>query len=175
MAASTKISILSLSATLLLTGLPAIALAQAPSPSVPANPHSGQPAPQGPATQGPAPAPAGPGTQVNSLKEVFERLFSCWKPPAASVATPMDITVLVSFNRSGAIMGRPRITYESPKATDRDRLAYRMAVMEALQRCSPMPFTETMAGAAAGRPLAIQFRTHLQQQEKRAWLSPTIL
>jgi hypothetical protein len=87
----------------------------------------------------------------------------------------MDITVVVSFNRSGAIMGRPRITYESPKATDSDRLAYRLAVMEALQRCSPMPFTEAMAGAVAGHPFAVQFRTHLQPQEKRAWLSPKIL
>ena len=170
MAASTKISILSLSAVLLLS-IPATgAFAQAPSPSLPARPQ-----PSEPITRGPATAPAGPGTQVNTLKEVFDRLFSCFKPPAASVAAPMDITVVLSFNRSGAIMGRPRITYESPKATDRDRLAYRTAVMEALQRCSPMPFTETMAGAAAGRPLAIQFRTHLQQQEKRAWLSPKIL
>ncbi len=87
----------------------------------------------------------------------------------------MDITVMVSFNRSGAIMGHPRITYESPKATDRDRLAYRTAVMEALQRCSPMPFTEAMAGAVAGRPLTVLFRTHLEPQEKRAWLSPRIL
>lgn len=169
MAAGTTIRVLSLSAILLLATLasPGLlasqALAQAPSPSP-------EPGTRGPATT----APASPGTQVNTLQEVFERLFSCWKPPAASVATPMDITVLVSFNRSGAIMGRPRITYESPTATDSDRLAYRLAVMEALQRCSPMPFTETMAGAAAGRPLAIQFRTHLQQQEKRAWLSPKI-
>jgi hypothetical protein len=170
MAAGTKISSLTLSAALLLSALASQALAQGPSPSRPATPHPDQPV-----TRSPVPAPSPGVEQVNTLKEVFERLFSCWKPPAASVALPMDITVLVSFNRSGAIMGRPRITYESPKATDSDRLAYRLAVMEALQRCSPMPFTETMAGAAAGRPLAIQFRTHFQPQEKRAWLSPKIL
>jgi hypothetical protein len=176
MAGGTKISILSLSASLLLTslatttGLVSTVWAQAPSPSLPAKPQPSQPI-----TRGQAPAPAKPGTPVDSLKEIFERLFTCWKPPAASVATPMDITVLVSFNRSGAIMGRPRITFESPKATDSDRLAYRVAVMEALQRCSPMPFTETMAGAVAGRPLAVQFRTHFEHQEKRAWLSPKIL
>ena len=28
----------------------------------------------------------------------------------------MDITVLVSFNREGAILGRPRITYETEGA-----------------------------------------------------------
>jgi hypothetical protein len=175
MAASKKISILRLSAAPLLTALASQALvsqalAQGTSPSLPASPQPAQST-----TQGPAAPPARTGPQVNTLKEVFERLFSCWKPPSASEATPMDITVMVSFNRSGAIMGHPRITFESPKATDSDRVAYRLAVMEALQRCSPMPFTETMAGAIAGRPLAVQFRTHLQPQEKRAWLSPKIL
>lgn len=76
----------------------------------------------------------------------------------------MDLTVRFSFNRSGEILGRPRITYESAAATDKDRLAYRIAVMEALQRCSPMPFTQTMAGAIAGYPLVI----HFYGPEKRA-------
>ena len=111
--------------------------------------------------------------QVNTIKEVFERLGTCWKPPPVSRAKPMDITIIVSFNRSGAIMGRPRITYESAEANDNDRLAYRVAVMEALQRCTPMPFTESMAGAVAGHPFAVRF--HNQPKEKRAWLSPKIL
>jgi hypothetical protein len=179
MAASKKISILRLSATPLLMVLASPVLAQGisqgTSPSQPANPHPAQSTTQGPAVP---PAPAGPQVdthQVNTLQEAFARLFSCWKPPSATEATPMDITVMVSFNRSGAIMGRPRITYESPKATDSDRFAYRVAVMKALQRCSPMPFTEAMAGAVAGRPLTLLLRTHLQPQEKRAWLSPKTL
>ena len=111
--------------------------------------------------------------QVDNIKQVFERLGTCWKPPPASRAKAMDITIIVSFNRSGAIMGRPRITYESPEATDNDRLVYRVAVMEALQRCTPMPFTESMAGAVAGHPFAVRF--HNQPREKRAWLLPKIL
>src|SRR5215813_3437202 len=113
--------------------------------------------------------------QVNSIKDVFERLGTCWRPPPASRAKEMDITVIVSFNRSGEIMGRPKITYESAEADDNDRLAYRVAVMEALQRCTPMPFTESMGGAVAGHPFAVQFRNHLKGREKRAWLSPKIL
>ena len=35
----------------------------------------------------------------------------CWKPPPPSQANPIDITVIVSFNREGAILGQPRITY----------------------------------------------------------------
>ena len=113
--------------------------------------------------------------QVNTIKEVIERLGTCWEPPPASRANPMDITIMVSFNRSGAIMGRPRITFESAAANDNDRLAYRVAVMEALQRCTPMPFTESMAGAVAGHPFAIRFRKYRKTREKNAWLLPKIL
>ena len=112
--------------------------------------------------------------KVNTIKQVFETLSRCWKPPPASAANPMDITVIVSFNRTGQILGHPRITYESAQATDADRLAYRVAVMETLQRCTPLPFTETMGGAVAGHPFAVQFRKPTQG-EKRAWLSPKIL
>jgi hypothetical protein len=113
--------------------------------------------------------------QVNTIKDVLDRLGTCWKPPPPSQAKAMDITIIVSFNRSGAIMGRPKVTYESAEADDNDRLAYRVAVMEALQRCTPMPFTESMAGAVAGHPFAIKFHNSRKPQEKRAWLSPKIL
>ena len=47
---------------------------------------------------------------------------------------------------------------------------YRVAVMEALQRCTPLPFTEALGGAIAGRPLAVPFRTarnfHPNRQSK---------
>ena len=114
--------------------------------------------------------------QVNTIQDIFRHLRTCWKPPSAARACPIDITVVVSFNRAGNILGHPRITYESAEASDEDRLQYRVAVMEALQRCTPMPFTDAMAGAAAGRPFAIQFRnrktspdrTSPPTQERRA-------
>jgi hypothetical protein len=108
---------------------------------------------------------------VNTIQDVFGHLRNCWRPPPPAKARPIDITVVVSFKRFGDILGHPRITYESAEASDNDRLQYRIAVMEALQRCTPMPFTETMAGAAAGRPFAIQFRkqkTSPPTQERRA-------
>ncbi|MGH9809660.1 MAG: hypothetical protein ACRD9W_20810, partial [Terriglobia bacterium] len=55
------------------------------------------------------PQPRGPGgTPANTIQDVFDKLFHCWKPPSASAATPMDITVRFSFNRSGEILGKPR-------------------------------------------------------------------
>jgi hypothetical protein len=116
--------------------------------------------------------------QIDTLKDIFARLHSCWKPPPLSRANPIDITVVVSFNREGAIIGHPRITYESEQASDNDRLEYRIAVMETLQRCTPLPFTEGLGGAVAGRPLAVPFRTRKRPpkpEEKRAWLIQKIL
>src|SRR5882724_8704589 len=120
-----------------------------------------------------------PSASVDNIREALARFSSCWKPPLASRANPdIDITVIVSFNRKGEILGRPRITYESENATDNDRVQYRIAVMETLQRCTPMPFTDAMGGAVAGRPFAVQFRNRKlppQPIEKRAWLTPKIL
>ena len=116
--------------------------------------------------------------QLDTIKDVFAKLYSCWQPPPASRANPMDITVIVSFNREGAILGQPRITYESANAGDNDRIAYRIAVMETLQRCAPLPFTEALGGAVAGRPLAVTFRSRKRPpkpEEKRAWLIQKIL
>src|SRR5438105_529866 len=116
--------------------------------------------------------------QLNTIKDVVLAIHRCWRPPPVDKAGPIDITVIVSFNREGAILGHPRISYESQEATDNDRIAYRVAVMEALQRCTPMPFTESLGGAVAGRPFAIPFRNKKyppRSQEKRAWLLPKIL
>lgn len=116
--------------------------------------------------------------QFDTIKDVFAKLYSCWRPPPASRANPMDITVVVSFNREGAILGQPRITYESANAGDNDRIAYRIAVMETLQRCAPLPFTEGLGGAIAGRPFAVTFRSRKRPpkpEEKRAWLIQKIL
>ena len=114
--------------------------------------------------------------QLDTIKDIVVRLIGCWKPPPLARANPMEITVIVSFNREGNILGRPRITYESENASDNDRLQYRIAVMETLERCTPLPFTEALGGAVAGRPLAIPFRTRKTppKPERRAWLSPKI-
>ena len=116
--------------------------------------------------------------QIDTIKDIVTRLHGCWKPPSPSRASPMDITVIVSFNREGSILGRPRITYESEHASDNDRLQYRVAVMETLQRCTPLPFTEGLGGAVAGRRFAVRFwtrKTPPKPAERKAWLSPKIL
>ena len=124
-----------------------------------------------------APASAQP-QRLDTLNDIFDKLYSCWRPPPPSRANAIDITVIVSFTRAGAILGQPKITYESANANDNDRLAYRVAVMETLQRCTPLPFTDGLGGAVAGRPFAILFRSRKRPpkpEEKRAWQIQKIL
>lgn len=123
-------------------------------------------------------ASAGDG-RIDTLEEMFATLKGCWRPPALPRGDPgMQITVLVAFQRDGAILGKPRITFETPEASQADSVAYRIAVMETLQHCTPLPFTESLGGAVAGRPFALRFddrRNHPKPTEKRAWLTTTTL
>ena len=69
----------------------------------------------------------------------------------------MQITVQMSFKRNGDLFGQPRITFESAGASDDERLAYRIAVAQMLKRCSPLPFTDALGNAVAGRPFNMRF------------------
>ncbi len=96
--------------------------------------------------------------QLDTLQDLFKQIGRCWHSPQLPQGDPgMQITVAVTFNRAGEILGQPRITYESENASDDDRLAYRKAVMATLQRCTPLAFTEGFAGAIAGQPIRLRF------------------
>jgi hypothetical protein len=116
---------------------------------------------------------------VSTLNGMFERLKGCWRGPRLPRGHPgMQITVLFSFKRDGELLGRPRITFETPGASEADSIAYRTAVMETLQRCSPMPFSGGLGDAVAGRPFRVRFddrRNQPKPVERKAWLSPRIL
>jgi hypothetical protein len=116
--------------------------------------------------------------QIDTVQQVFAKLKMCWRA-ARGPSGSMDVAVRVSFTRDGQIQGRPKITHESEQASDDDRLRHRIAVMETLQRCTPLPFTEGLGGAIAGRPFVIRFsrfrKPPPQPAEKRAWLTTTTL
>ena len=99
-----------------------------------------------------------PAAPLNTIAEVFAALDACWIPPGLEQARAgMQITVLLSFKRDGEILGKPRITYETPNASDDERQSYRVAVAQALRRCMPLPFTDALGNALAGRPLTMRF------------------
>ena len=96
--------------------------------------------------------------QIDSIRQLFAALRACWVPPAREDArSGMEISVRLSFNRAGNIIGQPRFTYVNRPASSEQRDVYRRAVMAALTRCTPFAFTSAMGGAIAGRPLSIRY------------------
>jgi hypothetical protein len=96
---------------------------------------------------------------VDTISDMFAALRACWVPPPKIEARHgMQYTVRFAFKRSGEMIGPPFVTYASRDiATDSIRNVYHGAVQEALDRCTPLHFTDGMAGAVAGRPIAVRF------------------
>jgi hypothetical protein len=114
------------------------------------------------ALEGPA-RPKGP---LNTLADVGKALQGCWQwPPASEARAGMEFTVLLSFKRNGEIFGA-RITYQTKGISDEERSIYYGALLAALARCSPLPLSESLGAAIAGRPL--HFHIHDTRQERKA-------
>jgi hypothetical protein len=95
---------------------------------------------------------------LDSIREMYAALRACWMPPPKDEARHgMEYTIRFAFKRDGEIAAPPRRTYSSHGAPDEVRDTYRDAVDEALKRCTPLHFSTGMAGAVAGRPIAIRF------------------
>lgn len=99
-----------------------------------------------------------PEHKLNTIREMFDALRVCWVPPPASEAREgMQMSVRLSFKRTGEIIGAPRVTYTTPNTPREIRDTYYHAITAALERCTPLPFTNGMGGAVAGRPIAIRY------------------
>jgi hypothetical protein len=96
--------------------------------------------------------------KLDSIRDMFAALRACWVPPAKDEARHgMEYTIRFAFKRDGAVVAPPRMTYASHDAPASVRDTYRESIDAALQRCTPLHFSEGMAGAVAGRPIAIRY------------------
>jgi len=119
------------------------------------------------------PRPRRPVGQVNDLIQIQAALADCWQfPPADEGRAPVDVIFTVSFKRSGELFGKPRVVKFSREVSDAERGRFYQAVAEAIDRCSPMPFTDQMGGAVAGRTLHIRFiDSRKRKQADMQWLT----
>ncbi len=98
------------------------------------------------------------GQQLNTISQVFADLRACWTPPPKEDARPgAQITVRMSFNRNGALINEPKVTYLSKEIPAEVRQAYINAVTAALDRCTPFAFSSALESAIAGRPFAVRY------------------
>jgi hypothetical protein len=89
---------------------------------------------------------------------LFAALRSCWSPPPADVARDgMQMSVLFSFNKSGAMIAPPRMTFATPGVPADIRNTYLKAINASLSGCEPFKFTAGLGDAIAGRPIMIRY------------------
>jgi hypothetical protein len=99
-----------------------------------------------------------PDHDLDTIGDLFATLRSCWTPPSTDAArADMQMTVRFSFNRSGGIIGAPRMTFATAGAPADVRATYLNAINASLKACAPLKFTDDLGGALAGRPIAIRY------------------
>jgi hypothetical protein len=117
--------------------------------------------------------PVRPTVPINNLQELMQALGRCWSPPPVDTARqPLHLTFQVSFKRSGELFGKPRAIEFEREITPEERERYYLAVAEAVERCSQMPFTDGMGGAVAGRTFRVHFiDARNRKQAEVPWLT----
>ncbi|MGO4571138.1 hypothetical protein [Microvirga sp. 2TAF3] len=94
---------------------------------------------------------------IDTLSGVFRALQACWQPPAGSGFSGQEITLRIAFRRNGEVLGQPRITYYRAGSNPDQREPFTRSVREAFVRCTPLPFTEKLGAAVAGRLFTFRF------------------
>jgi hypothetical protein len=97
--------------------------------------------------------------RIERIRDVFSAVRACWRPPVLPGGpTGLQLTLRMSFNRSGEVIGKPQITYFQRGGGDRDaRDRFAASISDAFRRCAPLPFTPAFGAVVAGRPFTFRF------------------
>jgi hypothetical protein len=107
-----------------------------------------------------APQPQRRMPQLNTLRDVGMALEICWRanePPLEQSRPGMNVTVMLAFTKTGALLGEPRFTYMTPEASAETKALYQRAVVAAINACTPLPISEALGNALAGSPKIMPF------------------
>jgi hypothetical protein len=95
--------------------------------------------------------------RLERLRDVFLALRACWRLPKGDGPSGQQLTVRLSFKRSGELLGRPRITYSALNGDSEAQRRFAASVLAALETCLPLPFSPALGAAIAGRPFTFRF------------------
>ena len=96
---------------------------------------------------------------INLPRQIGERLAQCWQAPQTDPPQVIEVTVRLSFSRTGAVIGEPRVTYIRAPAETGLKEKITSSLLSAIKACTPLPFTPALGAAIAGRMFAIRFNS----------------
>jgi hypothetical protein len=89
-------------------------------------------------------------------------------PPEGEAREGMRVTLKLAFKRDGELIAAPRFTYTTHEAAPDAKAAYHQAALDMLKRCAPLPITDGLGAAIAGRPFVIAITdTRAKDEEKK--------
>ncbi|MFD2058766.1 hypothetical protein ACFSQT_38545 [Mesorhizobium calcicola] len=97
---------------------------------------------------------------IDTMKEMSDAIYACWKPPPGTAG--MSLTLRFSLRRNGTLIGKPRATYSDLGADTQLSRAFVASILKALDDALPLPFSDSMGGAIAGRMLVPRFTAALE-------------
>ncbi|TIU96590.1 MAG: TonB C-terminal domain-containing protein [Mesorhizobium sp.] len=92
---------------------------------------------------------------VDTINEMFSAIVACWEPPPGTAG--MTLTLQFSIRRNGTLIGKPRATYSRLGNDATLNRAFVASVLEALDKALPLPVSDSMGEAIAGRMLFPRF------------------
>ena len=95
--------------------------------------------------------------RIERIRDVFPVIRSCWRLLKGAGLSGQQLTVGLSFKRSGELLGRPRITYAALSGDAEAQRRFAASVLAAFETCLPLPFSPALGAAIAGRPVTFRF------------------
>ena len=95
--------------------------------------------------------------EINSPADTARYLRACWKPPQGAAFDGLLMDVRFAFDRKGGMRTTPNIVFFSPDAPQDAQVFYGLSIREAINRCSPLPFSKRYAATVEDRLLAVRF------------------
>jgi hypothetical protein len=92
---------------------------------------------------------------VETLRHIGPALFACWRSP--DEVGDFEVRVRLSFRKDGSVIGRPRIVFSRFAGGPAEQRRIVRAVVDALAKCTPVPFSPSLGSAVAGRIFTIGF------------------
>jgi hypothetical protein len=99
-----------------------------------------------------APALAEP---LNTLDDLRRQIEACYKPE--TISSGQEVTIRFAFKADGTVLGQPRVTYVKGAPTMAMRKVLSDAARNAILACAPLPLTDGLGRAIAGRVYTIRF------------------
>jgi hypothetical protein len=103
------------------------------------------------------------GAPANTLRELFAGLNRCMAIAGGPLGS--EITIVFSVRRDGALLGRPRVTFAKLAGDIEAQRKLTTSIAAAFNRCLPLPISDALGGAVAGRPLSVRFLIRAPEKE----------